>query len=239
MANKIPTHVAIIMDGNGRWAQQRGLPRSAGHRQGVKTVRRILEASSELGISVLTLYAFSQENWKRPRVEIMVLMNLLNYFLDKEIKHLMKEGVQLRTMGKIEALPNELVKKLEQAVQLTQHNKKIILNLALNYGARAEILRACSQIAEEASRNHATFEGDRALTEEKFSEYLYTRGLPDPDLLIRTSGEMRLSNFLLWQLSYSEIVVTKKLWPDFQKDDFLKALKEYGTRQRRFGGISA
>ena len=234
--NKIPQHVAIIMDGNGRWAQSRGLPRVAGHRAGVQAVREIVQASLNVGVQVLTLYAFSQENWKRPKEEVSVLMELLDYFIDKEIKSLVKEGVKVRTIGRIEALPQHTLAKVRQAVEATHNNDKLILNIALNYGARTEILDAVASILKDSSRSE---NGTLNLTEEEFSRRLYTAGLPDPDLLIRTSGEMRLSNFLLWQLSYAEIYITKKFWPDFKKDDFLKAIKEYGKRERRFGDVHA
>ena len=234
--NKIPQHVAIIMDGNGRWAQSRGLPRVAGHRAGVQAVREIVQASLNVGVQVLTLYAFSQENWKRPKEEVSVLMELLDYFIDKEIKSLVKEGVKVRTIGRIEALPQHTLAKVRQAVEATRDNDKLTLNIALNYGARTEILDAVASILKDSSRSE---NGTLNLTEEEFSRRLYTAGLPDPDLLIRTSGEMRLSNFLLWQLSYAEIYITKKFWPDFKKDDFLKAIKEYGKRERRFGDVHA
>lgn len=237
--NKIPQHIAIIMDGNGRWAQGRGLPRVAGHRAGVQSVREIVKASIEIGVPILTLYAFSQENWKRPKEEVSVLMELLDYFIDKEIKNLMKEGVALRTIGNIEALPSHTLVKLKEAIEATRHNQKLVLNLALNYGARAEILDAVSRILKDAKENNSFVSGAPSFTEEEFSNYLYTAGLPDPDLLIRTSGEMRLSNFLLWQLSYAEIYITKKFWPDFKKSDFLRAIKEYGKRERRFGDVRA
>ena len=236
--SKIPQHVAIIMDGNGRWAKGRGLPRIAGHRAGVESVREIVKASIEVGVPILTLYAFSQENWKRPKEEVSLLMDLLDYFIDKEIKNLLKEGVCVRAIGKIEALPPRTLEKLKQAIDATRHNQKLVLNLALNYGSRAEILDAVAKILEKAQETGFSMNSS-SLTEEEFSNYLYTAGLPDPDLLIRTSGEMRLSNFLLWQLSYAEIYITKKFWPDFKKSDFLKAIKEYGKRERRFGDVQA
>ena len=235
--NKIPQHVAIIMDGNGRWAQGRGLPRVAGHRAGMQAVRETVKTAIEFGIPVLTLYAFSQENWKRPKEEVSVLMELLDYFVDKEIQNLKQEGVSLRTIGRIEALPPHTLAKVRQAIQATADNQKLVLNIALNYGARTEILDAVSKLLKEAGTNGQSPERTRSLTEEEFSGYLYTAGLPDPDLLIRTSGEMRLSNFLLWQLSYAEIYITKKYWPDFHRSDFLKALKEYEKRERRFGDV--
>ncbi len=236
MKNELPEHVAIIMDGNGRWAKERGLPRVAGHKAGVKTVREIVKASLSLGVPILTLYAFSQENWKRPKAEISVLMDLLDFFINKEIKELMKQGVCLRTIGHIEALPPRTLAKLEEAIERTRGNSNLILNLALNYGARTEILDAVRSLIDEARGSSGLTE---ALDERLFSDRLYTRGLPDPDLLIRTSGEMRLSNFLLWQLSYSEIYITRKYWPDFSKEDFFKAIREYQRRDRRFGDVSA
>ena len=233
--SKIPRHVAIIMDGNGRWAQQRGLPRVAGHRAGVKSVREAVKAALDLGIPVLTLYAFSQENWKRPQEEVSVLMGLLDHFLDKEIKNLVKQGVQFRALGRIEALPPKVQKKLAEAVEQTAANTKLIFNIALNYGSRTEILDAVREVLHEAQSDASLLNG--GLDEAYFSERLYTRGLPDPDLLIRTSGEMRLSNFLLWQLSYAEIYITKKNWPDFHKQDLVKAVRDYQKRERRFGDI--
>src|SRR3989338_3295934 len=228
---KLPKHVAIIMDGNGRWACQRGLPRVAGHKAGVNVVKEIVKAAIEFGVPVLTLYAFSQENWKRPKEEVTVLMNLLEYFIDKEVKNMMKQGVRLRTIGRIEALPRRTLAKGKQAAELTKGNEKLVLNIALNYGARTEILDAVRKIMQEHRNDPAWANGSNPLTEELFSHYLYTAGLPDPDLLIRTSGEMRLSNFLLWQLSYAEIYITKKFWPDFKRADFLKAVQEYGKRE--------
>lgn len=229
---KTPRHVAIIMDGNGRWARERGLPRVAGHQAGVDAVREAVKAAIEMEIEVLTLYAFSQENWKRPKEEVSVLMGLLDFFLKKEVRSLQKEGVRLNIIGRIEALPPAIVGKLRDAMATTAGNDKLVLNLALNYGSRQEILDAVGRILAEP-RTAAP------LTEESFSSYLYTSGLPDPDLLIRTSGEMRLSNFLLWQLSYAEIYITKKYWPDFKKADFLKAVREYSKRERRFGDVGA
>ncbi|MBI2095501.1 MAG: isoprenyl transferase [Candidatus Omnitrophica bacterium] len=239
-SNILPRHVAIIMDGNGRWAAERGFPRVAGHKAGVETVRAIVKASLDLGLPVLTLYAFSQENWKRPKEEVNVLMELLDFFIHKEIGRLKKEGVRLRTIGRIEALPEKTLAKVKEAVAATRENGRLILNIALNYGARTEILDAVGRLLEEAAADPGRFRPFGArLTEELFSEYLYTRGLPDPDLLIRTSGEMRLSNFLLWQLSYAEIYITKKYWPDFTKGDFKKAIREYQRRERRFGDVKA
>ena len=239
------------MDGNGRWAQKKGLPRIAGHRAGVETVREIVKASLDLGVPILTLYAFSQENWKRPKKEVSLLMDLLDFFLNREVKNLQKQGVRFRTIGRVEALPPAILQKVRQAEDSTKENGKLVLNVALNYGARTEIVDAVKKILNEvvegkirvnglapsfdgaASPNH----GVDFLTEEFFARHLYTADLPDPDLLIRTSGEMRLSNFLLWQLSYSEIYITKKYWPDFKKEDYFKAIREYGRRERRFGGV--
>jgi undecaprenyl diphosphate synthase len=220
------------MDGNGRWARAKGLPRVAGHKAGVERVREIVKAAIEAGVSVLTLYAFSRENWKRPREEVSVLMGLLEIFLNQEIDRMRKQGVSLRTIGDIEALPPRTLEKLKETVRSTAHNDRIILNIALNYGARQEIVSAVKRIVTEGRSADS-------IDEDAFSKYLYTAGLPDPDLLIRTSGEMRLSNFLLWQLSYSEIYITKKFWPDFRKEDFMKALREFGRRERRFGDIGA
>lgn len=236
--SRIPKHVAIIMDGNGRWARERGLPRVAGHKAGVDAVREAVKACIELGIPILTLYAFSQENWKRPKEEVSLLMNLLDFFLRQEVKNLQKEGVRLQAIGRIEALPAATISRLKEAIQATRNNQKLILNIALNYGARTEILDAVRNILKEAASDAGWMNGSRVLTEELFSDYLYTQGLPDPDLLIRTSGEMRLSNFLLWQLSYAEIYITKKYWPDFKKADFLKAIREYEKRERRFGDVT-
>ncbi len=228
------------MDGNGRWAKKKGLPRTEGHRAGVQTVREIVKACLEFGIPVLTLYAFSQENWKRPKAEVSVLMRLLSYFIDKEISTLNKQGVRLRALGRIEGLPQLTRQKIVQAGEKTKSNNRLILNLALNYGSRTEILDAVRSWSAEllADPARAVDRLDR-ISEEEFSRHLYTSGLPDPDLLIRTSGEMRLSNFLLWQLSYAEIYVTKKCWPDFGKKDFEVALRDYARRERRFGDISA
>lgn len=242
----VPRHVAIIMDGNGRWAQSRGLPRVAGHKAGVETVREIVKAAIGAGVEVLTLYAFSQENWKRPKDEVSMLMGLLDYFLDKEIRELVKQGVRFDAIGRIGALPEHIQRKLSEAAEATRRNGKLRLIIALNYGARAEILDAVKRLISESAQDSGAHQhGSGAvstcveLTEERFSQCLYTAGLPDPDLLIRTSGEMRLSNFLLWQLSYAEIYITKKYWPDFHKADFLKALRDYAKRERRFGDVRA
>ena len=227
-------HIAIIMDGNGRWAVQRGLPRVAGHRQGVKTVQTIIEACIELKVKALTLYTFSTENWKRPKEEVDILMNILKEHLETELPKLKKNNIRFNTIGEIEELSDGLKEKIVYAKQQTQANDGLILTLALNYGSRKEILNAVKKIIEDVKLAKLNLE---AITEGVFDNYLYTRELPPIDLMIRTSGEMRLSNFLLWQLSYSEIYVTKKLWPDFTKEDLKEALTEFTNRQRRFGKV--
>ncbi len=231
---KLPRHIAIIMDGNGRWAKKRGLPRVFGHRQGAKTVERIVMASAEIGVEVLTLYAFSTENWARPKREIKALMFLLGQFLDEKLAKLKKNNIKLRTIGNISELPEAVRKKLTRTIRETEKNSRLTLNLALNYGSRPEIIEAVKQISE------LVIAGKLApvqIDEKVFSQLLYTAGIPDPDLLIRTSGESRLSNFLLWQISYTEIYVTRTLWPDFRKSDLLKAIADFQHRRRRFGGI--
>lgn len=229
----IPRHVAIIMDGNGRWARKRLLPKIAGHRRGADTVDRITEAARETGIEVLTLYSFSTENWKRPKEEVKGLFKLLEEYLEKKEEKLNKNGIRLSAIGRIEDLPRSTQERLAAVMKSTGNNKGMILNLALNYGSRSEILNAVRLISKDVKAG-AIDEGD--VDEKLFSSYLYTKGLPDPDLLIRTSGEYRISNFLLWQISYSEIYITKKLWPDFTKNDFHDAIKQYQKRERRFGG---
>ena len=231
--SKAPTHVAIIMDGNGRWAKARHLPKVMGHIEGAKTVEIIMNAAKSLGIKILTLYAFSTENWKRSKKEIDALMKLLKDYLSRFSQKLKKEGVRLNVIGDILALPLDVQEKLRKALDLTKGNSSFILNLALNYGSRKEILEAAKTISREYKSGSLDIE---KLEEDDFSRYLYTKDLPDPDLLIRTSGEMRLSNFLLWQLSYSEIYITKKLWPDFKKKDLVEAIEAYQARDRRYGG---
>ncbi len=235
--NSKPKHIAIIMDGNGRWAQEHGLPRVAGHKAGVERVREIVRASTDLEIPILTLYAFSQENWKRPAEEVSVLMKLLDFFLDEEAKALKEEGVRLGILGHPEALPVSTYEKLKEVVASTRHNNRLLLNIALNYGSRSEILEAVYSLVLKARQDPSFLPTPDSLTEQEFSNRLYTQGLPDPDLLIRTSGEMRLSNFLLWQLSYSEIYITKKYWPDFLREDYVAAIAEYQRRERRFGDV--
>lgn len=229
---RLPYHIAIIMDGNGRWARARGLPRIAGHRAGVETVRRILEAGRDIGIKMMTLYAFSTENWKRPTKEVKILFGLLETYLDREGYKFDRDNIRFNVIGDEKALPAKLRKKLEETIERTRKNSTFTLNLALNYGSRHEIAQAARAIAKEALEGRI----DPAKIDEKtISAYLYTRGLPDPDLLIRTSGENRISNFLLWQISYSELYFTEKLWPDFDEDDLKKAIEDFQHRQRRFG----
>jgi len=229
---RLPRHVAIIMDGNGRWAKGRGLPRLMGHRAGIKSVRSAVEFARETGIEVLTLYAFSVENWKRPADEVSTLMKLLNEYLRLELSNLMRHEIRLSVIGDFEGLPAVVQKALQRVMKETEGNRRMVLNLALNYGGRSEIVHAARQIAEQAKAGKLR---PSSLNEELFSRFLYTSGQPDPDLLIRTSGEHRISNFLLWQISYAELYLTPKLWPDFSKVDFLDALKDYQRRERRFG----
>jgi undecaprenyl diphosphate synthase len=226
--SSLPKHVAIIMDGNGRWAIRRGLPRIAGHKKGVDTVRRVTEQCRRLGISVLTLYAFSDENWGRPKQEVGFLMNMLGTFLKAEIATMKTNEIKFRTIGRIERLPASAQAWIEKAISETAGNAGMVLNLALSYGGRGEILEAVKRIR---SANGST----AGLTEEVFSSYLDTSGLPDPDLIIRTSGEKRISNFLLWQAAYAELYFTDTLWPDFDEKDLLAAILDYQGRQRRFG----
>ena len=233
MKNAKVRHVAIIMDGNGRWAERRGLPKVEGHRQGARQVTEVLKAAQEYGLEFLTLYAFSTENWKRPVVEVTALMGLLEEFIDDKLPELMKNGIRLRTIGRTEDLFPGARKKLLHAIEMTEKNNGGTLNLALNYGGRAEIVDAVNKMAAEMTEKGGRFP---KVTEESFRNYLYAPDIPDPDLLIRTSGELRLSNFLLWELSYSEMYVTDTLWPDFGKKEFGEALEAYGQRDRRFGG---
>ncbi len=229
-------HVAIIMDGNGRWAAERGLPRVEGHRQGVETVRRILEASMELGITHLTLFSFSSENWSRPEQEIYDLFGLLRRFVRRDLAELHKNGVKIRVVGSRNGLEDDILRMLDDAVELTKGNTALNLTIAFNYGGRDEIVRAAQRIAEDAKDGILAPED---VTQDRFASYLDTAGLPDPDLLIRTSGELRLSNFLLWQLAYAEFVFVDVYWPDFTKELFEAAISEYQRRNRRFGGRSA
>ncbi|MFN0066077.1 MAG: isoprenyl transferase [Limisphaerales bacterium] len=230
----VPRHVAIIMDGNGRWAKQRGLPRVEGHRQGAESVRAIVRAAGEAGVKHLTLYAFSVENWNRPKSEVDTLMKYLARYLKNEIGELDSNNVRLEAIGQIWRLPENVQKQLEATKAALAKNTGLTLILALSYGSRTEITDAVREIAAEVKSGSLE---PAAITEETVAAHLYTRGLPDPDLLIRTSGELRVSNFLLWQISYAEFVLTDTLWPDFRKPQFLAALGEYGRRHRRFGGL--
>jgi len=227
-----PVHVAIIMDGNGRWARARGLPRTAGHRRGAESVRSAVESARELGVSYLTLYGFSSENWKRPAREVDDLMGLLRLYLRSEIKELKRNGVRVRVIGDRERLPADIVELIEGAESGTVVNTGLTLIVALSYGARAEITAAARRIAEDVKAG--ILESD-AVDEDAFERYLSTSGIPDPDLLIRTSGEQRLSNFLLWQCAYAELVFVDTLWPDFSRDDFEDAILEFRRRERRYG----
>ena len=229
---RLPVHVAIIMDGNGRWAKQRLLNRIHGHEKGAETVRNIVTTTRELGIPTLTLYAFSTENWQRSTLEVTALMMLLKKFLESEKPVMMENGIRLNAIGQIERLPRDVQDVLHQAMADTRNNPGMILNLALSYGGRAEIVRMARTLAEKAAAGALD---PKSITEETVSSHLYTHGLPDPDLLIRTSGEMRISNFLLWQIAYSELHITQTLWPDFSQDEYLDILKEFQLRDRRFG----
>jgi len=233
---RVPAHIAIIMDGNGRWARRRNLPRIAGHRAGVNAVRDTVETSARLGVGALTLYAFSVENWKRPRSEVDMLWRLLRFFLRKEYETLQNNNIQLQAIGRLEFLPVKVQDELDSVVARTAPNTGMRLNLAINYSGRAELVDAVNAILQTA-RNEGRL-GSLHVDEDLISRNLYT-ALPDPDLLIRTSGEMRISNFLLWQIAYAELYVTETLWPDFSRTELLRALSEYGKRERRFGGLSA
>lgn len=232
----LPRHVAIIMDGNGRWARERGLPRIEGHRRGAESVREIVRVSGELGVEYLTLYAFSIENWNRPKPEVSALMRLLEFYLKQEIAELDKSNVRLAAIGRVHELPASAQKQLEKSIGALKKNTGLTLVLALSYGGRAEIVDAVRSICSEVKAGRL----DGADVDEKvISQHLYTRSIPDPDLLIRTSGELRVSNFLLWQISYAEIYVTETLWPDFRKAAYLKALEDYSGRNRRFGLVNS
>ena len=232
----LPKHVAIVMDGNGRWAEQRKKPRLYGHKVGAESVREVVETARELGIEVLTLYAFSSENWKRPEEEVSGLMSILRSYLISELSKMLKNDIRLTCSGQVDRLPPKVRKVLEESIEKTSSNSKLVLNLALSYGARDEILRATRQLAEKCMQR--TLSPDE-INAELFSDHLYTKGLTDPDLLIRTGGESRLSNFLLWQASYAEILFTKTMWPDFRKEQFVETLAEFQRRERRFGKTGA
>ena len=233
---RLPGHIAIIMDGNGRWARQRNIPRIMGHKAGVDPVRTVVETCAQLGIEALTLYAFSVENWKRPRHEIEGLWRLLRFYLRRELPNLMRNGIRLVAIGRLESLPETVQTELNTVMRKTAHNQGMRLNLAINYGGRTELVDAVNSMLE-----NARLEGNLdalEITEEGITEHLYTAGLKDPDLLIRTSGEMRLSNFLLWQIAYAELYVTETLWPDFGRTELLEAIFDYQNRERRFGGLT-
>ena len=234
--SRLPRHVAVIMDGNGRWATARGLDRSEGHAEGVNTVRRITEIASELGIGVLTLYTFSTENWNRPQKEVDALMHLIVIAIERETPDLIKNNVRLTMIGDFSRIPAEAYDRLQKCMADTAHCTGLLLNLALSYSSRWEITRACRLIAEEVAEGKSD---PASITGETVAEHLSTAGMPDPDLLIRTGGEMRISNFLLWQIAYSEIFITDTYWPDFSKEDFIRAILQYQNRERRFGLTSA
>jgi undecaprenyl diphosphate synthase len=233
-ADKIPRHIAIIMDGNGRWARARGLPRLEGHRRGSESVRACTAGCLEAGVPYLTLYAFSKENWQRPPDEVKSLMNLLDRFLAERIAEIMERNIRLQAIGHLQDLPEKAGKRLDDAIARSAGNTALTLTLALSYSARTEITDAARALARDAQAGKIQPE---EIDEATFSSRLYTAGQPDPDLLIRTSGEMRISNFLLWQISYAEIVVTPKLWPEFTKEELFAAMREYAGRHRRYGGI--
>jgi undecaprenyl diphosphate synthase len=231
---RLPRHIAIIMDGNGRWARRRALPRVAGHRAGVRPVRETIESCAQLGVGWLTLYAFSVENWKRPRAEVETLWHLLRHSLNRELPELKRNGVRLQVIGRIDELPEEVQRDLDSAMLETAPNTGLQLTIALNYGGRTELVDAVNAILERERRQG--YAGG-PVTERTIAANLYTAGVPDPDLLIRTSGEIRVSNFLLWQIAYAEIWVTDKLWPDFRRADLLQAILDYQKRERRYGGL--
>lgn len=230
LPDKIPTHVAIIMDGNGRWARARGLPRLAGHRAGTENLRRVIEACGEFGIKYLTIYAFSTENWGRPQEEVRGLMSIVEEVIDKELNELHRKGVRLRHIGRLEGLEPALQRKVLQAIELTRENQRLVLNVAFNYGGRAEIVNAIREMVADGVR-------PEQVDETLVNRYLYTADCPDPDLIIRTSGELRVSNFLIWQGAYSEWYITPTFWPDFGRDQLLAALREFAQRERRFGRV--
>jgi undecaprenyl diphosphate synthase len=233
--DKLPRHVAIIMDGNGRWAKKKGLTRIIGHQNGVKSVREVVKASRELGIRWLTLYAFSEENWKRSKYEIKALMDLLKRYLKSELKEMLENNIRLSCIGQIDKLPIDVQKTLWHSIEKTAHNNEMTLTLALSYGGRQEIIWAIKNMLKDVEKGSLHI---KQITEERFPKYLFTADAPDPDLLIRTSGEFRVSNFLLWQIAYTEIYITPALWPDFGKERYLEALLDYQKRERRFGSTS-
>ena len=243
--DRLPRHVAIIMDGNGRWARARNLPRVAGHRAGIAAVRDVVETSARIGCEVLTLYAFSLENWKRPRLEVNTLMSLLREYLRQELKTLQEHDIAFNVIGRIEELPEPVRRDLEETRAATRDNRGLLFNIALSYGGRAEIVDACNRLLRERFTAAGPRPGGapvpvpEPIDEQTFARYLYTAGQPDPDLLIRTSGELRISNFLLWQIAYSELWVTETLWPDFRRGELLQAIVDYQKRERRYGRVEA
>ena len=229
---KLPEHVAVIMDGNGRWAKKRAINRIRGHEDGAESVRTIVRTSREIGISWLTLYAFSEENWKRPKYEIKALMKMLQRFLKNELAEMMENGIRFKAIGRIKKLPDDVQETVHKTIKETSANRDMVLTLALSYGGRQEIFDAIQKIAENIQSGGMSSED---ISEKFISDSLYTRGMPDPDLLIRTSGEYRISNFMLWQMAYTEIYITSTLWPDFRKEEYLLAIEEFQKRERRFG----
>ena len=229
-----PRHIAIIMDGNGRWAQRKNLPRVEGHRRGVASVRRTVEECARLGIEQLTLYCLSSENWKRPREELDFLMHLLEQYMIEERRTITDQNIRVRIIGRTEGIPDRVLREMNKTIELSQSNTGTCLCLAINYGGRAEMLDAVRKIARDV--RDGAVDPDQ-LTEDSISQYLYTRGMPDPDLLIRTAGEMRISNFLLWQISYAELWITERCWPEFETTDLHQAIRDFAARDRRFGGL--
>ncbi|MEX1248016.1 MAG: isoprenyl transferase [Anaerolineales bacterium] len=228
LPDRIPQHIAIIMDGNGRWAQARGLPRLAGHRAGTENLRRIIEACVEIGVKYLTIYAFSTENWGRPEEEVSGLMSIFDEVFDRELTELHRQGAQLRHIGNLEGVRKSLREKVLKGIEITKNNDRLVLNVAFNYGGRDEIVQAMKSIIKDGVKLEE-------ITEALVSNYLYTAGTPDPDLVIRTSGEQRISNFLIWQTAYAEWVFPETLWPDFGREELLEAIREFGQRERRYG----
>lgn len=233
---KLPVHVAVIMDGNGRWAKKQNLPRIRGHQQGAEAVKKVVEANRKLGIRWLTLYAFSEENWQRPESEIRVLMKLLKRFLKSELNRMLKNGIRLQTIGRTDKLPQDTRLMLQETIARTAHNKDMVLNLALSYGGRQEITDAVRKLGGRIEKGQLAA---AEISSEQLSNCLYAADMPDPDLLIRTSGEYRISNFLLWQIAYTEIYITPTLWPDFGEDEFLAAISDFQQRERRFGSAQS
>jgi len=232
--DRLPKHIAIIMDGNGRWAQKKGLPRIMGHKAGMETIKETVKACSDMGIKILTVYAFSTENWRRPQDEVSYLMNLLVEYMRKEVNALHNNKVKIKVLGEVDILPSQTIKEIEEALKLTEKNEGLQFNIALNYGGRTEILNACKELIQGVTDGSIAVE---AVDEALFANHLYTGSDPDPDLIIRTSGEQRISNFLLWQGAYSELVFVDQLWPDFDEKVLRTAIKEYQSRDRRFGAL--